>query len=168
MACDVRISIVRATEADLPAIATLARLVWRAHYPGIIPAEQIEYMLSRMYDLPVMTRELSEGIAYDVLFADAVLRAFASYGPFDTREMKLHKLYVHPESQRRGFGSRLLAHVEAIAASRGFRTICLAVNKANEAAIAAYRKNGFVVRDAVVVEIGGGFVMDDFVMAKTL
>jgi ribosomal protein S18 acetylase RimI-like enzyme len=42
------------------------------------------------------------------------------------------------------------------------------VNKQNAQAIAAYRKNGFEVREAVRVEIGNGFVMDDFIMAKSL
>jgi ribosomal protein S18 acetylase RimI-like enzyme len=40
----------------------------------------------------------------------------------------------------------------------------LAVNKHNAQAIAAYRKNGFRVADAVVKDIGGGFVMDDYIM----
>ena len=44
----------------------------------------------------------------------------------------------------------------------------LAVNKQNSRAIAAYLKNGFAVREAVRVEIGNGFVMDDFIMAKSL
>ena len=47
-------------------------------------------------------------------------------------------------------------------------TLILAVNKRNERAIAAYRKYGFVVRDAVRVDIGKDFVMDDFIMALSL
>ncbi len=35
-----RNEIVRATEADLPAIAKLAGVIWRACYPGIITSEQ--------------------------------------------------------------------------------------------------------------------------------
>ena len=35
-------------------------------------------------------------------------------------------------------------------------------------AIAAYRKYGFEVREAVCVGIGGGFVMDDLIMVKSL
>ena len=40
----------------------------------------------------------------------------------------------------------------------------LAVNKRNAAAIAAYRKHGFEIVEAVVKDIGGGFVMDDYIM----
>ena len=42
------------------------------------------------------------------------------------------------------------------------------MNKHNAAAIAAYRNCGFVTREEVVVDIGNGFVMDDYVMAKPL
>ena len=46
--------------------------------------------------------------------------------------------------------------------------LVLNVNKNNDRAISAYVRNGFVVREAVVVDIGGGFVMDDYIMAKRL
>jgi ribosomal protein S18 acetylase RimI-like enzyme len=42
------------------------------------------------------------------------------------------------------------------------------VNRNNAQAIAAYRRNGFDVAREVVVDIGGGFMMDDFVMSKDL
>jgi hypothetical protein len=51
--------ILPATEADLPAIATLAGVIWRAHYPGIISSEQIEYMLAKMYSLGTLREEIS-------------------------------------------------------------------------------------------------------------
>jgi len=44
--------------------------------------------------------------------------------------------------------------------------VVLAVNKKNAKAIAAYRKHGFAIRESAVTDIGSGFVMDDYVMAK--
>ena len=44
----------------------------------------------------------------------------------------------------------------------------LAVNKRNEKAIGSDKKYGFVVREAIVDDIGRGFVMDDYVMEKKL
>ena len=83
-------------------------------------------------------------------------------------ELKLEKLYVHQDAQRRGVGSRLIARVEAEAIAQGLPTLILNVNKNNLQAIQAYQKSGFVIRESVVVDIGGGFVMDDYVMAKRL
>jgi diamine N-acetyltransferase len=162
------ITIQPAGPEDLPAIAALADLVWRAHYPGIISVAQIDYMLARMYHLDVLRRELADGINYDFMLAAGKPLGFASYGPVAAAEMKLHKLYVHPQWQRHGLGGRLLAHVETQARQRGFRTLILAVNKGNHQAIAAYRKHGFAVRESVVSDIGGGFVMDDYIMVKAL
>ena len=153
----------------LAPIAALAAVIWRAHYPGIISHEQIEYMLARMYDVEVMRHELETGIAYGRLLIDGELRGFASYGPdSNARELKLHKLYIHPECQRQGFGAMLLKRIEAIARERGFAILVLGVNKGNTRAIAAYRKHGFTIRESVVADIGGGFVMDDYVMEKPL
>ena len=40
----------------------------------------------------------------------------------------------------------------------------LTVNKGNELAIRAYEGTGFETIDAVVTDIGEGFVMDDYIM----
>ncbi len=161
------IRIMRAEPEDLPAIGLLAQKIWRAHYPGIISREQIEYMLARMYDLEVMRHELRSGINYDEVFQGNALAGFASYGPVHG-ELKLYKLYIDPARQRSGLGSAMLRHVETQGRNAGFQTLILTVNKQNQQAVAAYRKNGFTVRESVVVDIGGGFVMDDYVMAKPL
>lgn len=151
----------------LAEIAELAGVIWRAHYPGIISSAQIEHMLARMYDVEAMTRELDNGVVYDRLLVNGELRGFSSYGPVrDTAELKLHKLYIHPGSQHQGFGGLLLRRVEEVTRARGFHHLILAVNKQNTQAIAAYRKHGFTIRESVVADIGGGFVMDDYVMAK--
>ena len=138
-------------------ITALAGIVWRAYYPGIISHEQIDYMLARMYRLEVMREELAKGISYDRLLVSGQLRAFASYGMVAPGEVKLHKLYVHPGCQRRGYGTVLLRHVEQVSSARGAQMLVLAVNKKNKQAISAYKKNGFVIREAIIADIGGGF-----------
>jgi GNAT superfamily N-acetyltransferase len=160
--------IIRATEAGLPAISELAGVIWRACYPGIITMEQIDYMLARMYSLDVLRDEIrSQGIRYDRLLLDGKLAGFASYGPTsELGVMKLHKLYLLPELHGRGLGSRLLQHVEREVRAGGVRRLILSVNKRNARAITAYQRNGFVITESVVTDIGGGFVMDDYIMAK--
>src|SRR5262245_26661399 len=85
-------------------IGRLAQIVWRADFPGILSSEQIEYMLVKMYDPRLLRREMAQGIRYIRLLDEGELLAFASYGPSGD-EVKLHKLYVHPDHQRRGLGS---------------------------------------------------------------
>jgi hypothetical protein len=46
--------------------------------------------------------------------------------------------------------------------------MALRVNKRNVLAIEAYRRNGFEVAGELCEEIGGGFVMDDYVMSRDI
>ena len=162
--------IVQATEVELPAISDLAGVIWRACYPGIITHAQIDYMLARMYAPDVLRDEIrSQGIRYDLLLVDGKPAGFASYGPAaGPGVMKLHKLYLLPELHGRGLGTLLLQHVEREVRAGAGRRLILFVNKRNTRAIAAYQRNGFVIADSVVTDIGGGFVMDDYMMAKEL
>jgi len=165
-----RIDIVGATEADLDAVAELARVVWRKHYPGIITPEQIEYMLARGYARSALRRFVTEsGAGLDLARVNDRIAGFSAYHRGDDAdELKLDKLYVHQDFHRRGVGRRLIEAAAMAARAQHRTSLILNVNKNNAQAISAYVRNGFVVREAVVVDIGGGFVMDDYIMARRL
>jgi GNAT superfamily N-acetyltransferase len=174
--CGVRIEaapavqIVPVEQDDAETIAALAGVIWRAHYADIITAAQIEYMLQQRYAPAQIRAEIACGdVAWDKLLVDGVLAGYASYYMLETaggRAMKLDKLYMHHDFQRHGYGGRLFARALAAAQAAGCKTLMLAVNKANAKALAAYAKYGFRIREAVAQDIGGGFVMDDYIMVK--
>ena len=158
------------TAADVEGICGLAAVIWHRHYPGIISVAQIEYMLRQRYDPQLLRAELDRGnVWWDKLLLGDEVIGFSSYFP-DERpgEMKLDKLYVLQNQQRKGYGGMLLARSCATARAHGCTALTLAVNRNNGQAIAAYRKYGFRVRAAVVKDIGNGFVMDDYLMEKPL
>ncbi|NBR27420.1 MAG: GNAT family N-acetyltransferase [Betaproteobacteria bacterium] len=161
------VQIVRVADEDADAVSALAALIWREHYANIISAAQIEFMLQQRYDPAVIRDQLARGVAWDKLLVDGKIVAYVSYFKTDDgREMKLDKLYVHPRNQRSGFGGLLIARALGAARKEGCSALVLAVNKANAKAIAAYTKYGFRIREAMVQDIGGGFVMDDYLMVK--
>jgi ribosomal protein S18 acetylase RimI-like enzyme len=165
---EVRIEAV--TEADVAALVALAREIWYAHYPAIIGAAQIEYMLGQRYNPETLRAELQRsGLWWDKLVVGAEMAGFASYflAP-EAGAMKLDKLYVHPRHQRRGHGGLMIARACRVAHAEGCRRLMLAVNKNNRPAIDAYLKHGFHVAAAAVKDIGDGFVMDDYIMVKTV
>lgn len=154
--------------ADIPRLSALAAEIWRRHYADIISAGQIEYMLRQRYDSGAVREELQrKDLWWDQLLVGGEMTGFASYFlTGNAGEMKLDKLYVHHNHQRQGYGGMLLDRVLGIASAHGCDTLTLAVNKNNCTAIAAYQKYGFRIVDSVVKDIGGGFVMDDYVMAR--
>lgn len=163
-------SIRRATPADFPVIGELACRTWRVSFPGIITEAQIEYMLAQRYTSEALGAAVASGqLTFELLFVEGAARAFAAHGPTqDPSELKLQQLYVLPEFQGQGLGGLLLDHVETLARSLGRQRLVLTVNRHNEAAKAVYERRGFRVREEVQVEIGQGFIMDDFVMEKPL
>ncbi len=164
------VEIHRVAESDLPGIGDLARHIWRAVYPAIISGEQIEYMLAQRYTDEALRESVRSGsLTFELLTEAGEPTGFAGHGPAtDPGEYKLHQLYVLPERHGMGLGSRLLRHVEGLARAAGDTSLVLTVNRQNARAIAAYHRSGFVVRAAADFPIGGGFVMEDFVMAKSL
>jgi GNAT superfamily N-acetyltransferase len=157
----------RASDGDLATISGLAGKIWRAHYPSILSAGQIEYMLSWMYDVRQLRRDLERGVVYELLSEGDRPLGFCGYEEL-RGELKLHKLYLLVEEHGRGLGSMLLRHVEEEARRRGLSKVVLGVNRFNEKAIRAYQRNGYRIREPLKTDIGGGFVMDDWIMEKDL
>jgi len=164
------VSVAPLIDADIPELVRLARAIWYAHYPSIITVEQIEYMLEQRYGGGVIREQLASGSAWwDKLLLDGDIVAFASSEPGEhPREMKLDKLYVRYDLRGRGYGGRLLRHVEQRARTLGYMRLYLQVNKNNRSAIDAYLRSGFSVSESAKFDIGGGFVMDDYIMSKAL
>ena len=70
--------------------------------------------------------------------------------------------------QRRGLGRSLINEIKTFARHSAATKLSLQVNRHNKGAIAAYQHYGFVMLEARVFDIGGGFVMDDYVMEMPL
>ena len=133
--------------SDVAAMCALAAEIWHAHYPAIISVAQIEYMLAQRYDPAIVRDELRRGdVWWDQLLVGGRMTGFSSYfRTGNANEMKLDKLYVHHDHQRRGYGGMLLDRAVTIARAYGCETLVLAVNKSNRNAICAYEKNGFAI-----------------------
>ena len=156
--------------SDFDAVAALARTIWLEHYIKIITREQIEYMLGGRFGAANLERYLDAPDRWMfVLRLDAELVGYCSYAHTSTpRELKLEQLYLLPALHGRGLGRLMLEHVEAHARGLGMQTLMLQVNKHNTTASSVYFKAGFEVREEVVIDIGQGYVMDDYIMVKQL
>ena len=153
-------------ESEVDSLTRLAREIWLQHYPGIITVRQIEYMLAQRYSSQVIIGQLRDGTAWwDKLEVAGTMAGFSCCEP-DSQSLKLDKLYVHSRFRRGGYGKTLIEQAERRARQEGLHRIYLQVNRGNQDSIAMYRRVGFEIEKTLKVDIGGGFVMDDYVMAK--
>lgn len=162
------VSISALTEADIESVRALAHEVWHKHYPSIISVEQIDYMLAQRYAPEVIASELRRNDVWwrQARGEDRVLGFSACVLSERSDELKLDKLYVRHDAQRRGVGGKLIDNAARLAARLGKTWLVLAVNKNNVQAIGAYEKHGFAICESVVKDIGEGFIMDDFIMVR--
>lgn len=157
-----------ATVEDIESIRVIAHEVWPIAYSQIISQEQIQYMLQKMYSPESLNHQmLEEGCEFLILSADGRDVGFSSTSALNKTNFKLHKLYVLSSMQGRGCGVELLNEVCSRAIQKGGERIELQVNK-NNPAYHFYLKQGFVKERELVLDIGNGFVMDDFILVKSL
>jgi ribosomal protein S18 acetylase RimI-like enzyme len=154
--------------ADVDAVSALARSVWQATYPALIPQAQIDAMLADRYAPQRIREQLGDPHqGWWVAKQDHALAGFV-HALLDESGCTLDKLYVHPDRQRRGIGAALAKTVEDWGRRQQVHRLWLQVNRGNTRAIAAYEKYGFRIVESRVFELGGGFVMDDHVMERML
>jgi diamine N-acetyltransferase len=158
------------TEADFSTLRALGETIWRQHYSAIISMAQIDYMLAGRY-VPEKLRAYlgAQDRWLKLLMVDGNAVGYCSYAFTDTAaEMKLEQLYLLATFKGQGLGGLMLRHVEAQVLAHGKSLLMLTVNKHNTDSLAVYRHAGFTVREEAVFDIGNGYVMDDYVMHKTL
>jgi ribosomal protein S18 acetylase RimI-like enzyme len=106
---------------------------------------------------------LASGYSFELLVIDGKDAGYMVYAPYDEPgTVKLHKLYLLEEYQGKGYGQKMLQHVIEAAELRGFTSVILAVNKQNLKAQKAYARFGFEQYKSVQIDIGNGFIMDDY------
>ena len=70
-----------------------------------------------------------------------------------------------PKAQGKGVGRDLINEITAIATNQNNHTLLLNVYR-NNPAIQFYQKIGFTKAGEEKIDVGNGFIMDDFVMDK--
>ena len=145
MPIDEQFRIDAATETDVPVILSLIREL--AEYERLsheAVATEADLRQSLFCPHPaaeaVVGRYNHEPIAFALFF-----RNFSTF--LGRPGIYLEDLYVRPPYRGRGFGSRLLMHLAALAVERGYGRLEWSVLDWNELAIKSYRRAGAVPLD---------------------
>ena len=161
--------------ADQTRLDTIGKLAWKifpATYEGLIPPEQIPYMMRMMYGEEVLRKEFSEGMQFAVILAGDTPIGYVSWHPADDghggKMLRLEKLYLDFDWHGRSIGNLALRYVIAEAERIGASFITLNVNKHNLRAQKAYVRAGFYRWRSEKEPVGGGFFKDDYIMRHDL
>jgi GNAT superfamily N-acetyltransferase len=156
-------------KSQLEIIQDLAKAIWPDTYGAILSKEQLEFMMEMMYSLDSLENQLKNNNVFLLVKEENEFLGFASYelNFNNSNKTKIHKLYILPTIQGKGVGKNLIFYIQEIAKKGNNSALILNVNKYNKAKD-FYLHNQFEITDSLVVDIGNGYVMDDFVMEKKI
>ncbi|MBR3969632.1 MAG: GNAT family N-acetyltransferase [Ruminococcus sp.] len=154
---------------ELREIAALADIIWHECYGELLGQGQVDYMVEKFQSVDAMTEQIEkQGYTYLSVCDDEELCGYIGIKPEADDRLFLSKLYLRNDKRGRGTASAMLNYVFEEARKIGKKRVYLTVNKHNSHAIDVYKKTGFVVADTAVTDIGGGYVMDDYIMEYVL
>ena len=158
-------NIVPLQKEQLSIVAELAYEIWPTAYKEILSPEQLQYMLAQFYSIEALEAQFQSGQHFLLLKDAERAVGFLSYelNCYNSQKLKIHKIYVLPTEQGKGLGKLLIDKAIEIAIAQNQKAIFLNVNKYNKARF-FYEKLGFTIVKDEVIEIGNGYVMDDYVM----
>lgn len=155
-------------EHTLGAIAQLAREIWEEYYVPLIGRAQVDYMIGKFQTVAAMQEQIASGYEYYAVRADARLVGYmAIRAEREQNRLFISKFYLHKASRGSGTGRLCMEFIEQLARRRGLSRLWLTVNKGNPT-VKTYERLGFRIAEEIVIDIGNGFVMDDYRMEKEL
>ena len=160
----------KAREEDLVFVRQIAFETWPVCYKDIISAQQIEYMLNYMYDLDELKTQYHKGVIFLLMIENDTPVGFIGFEKVNRGEQKalrVHKLYILPHHHKKSYGKTLLEAAIHFGKKYDIDFLELNVNKQNPA-VSFYSKIGFEVAETMVLDIGNGYTMDDYVMVLKL
>ena len=157
--------LIKANSEHIPIIIELTKKIWPVAYGEILSKGQLDYMIEKFYNETALRELMQKGHIFYLAQDDMEKYVgFLSYEiNSEPNKTKIHKIYVLPETQGTGLGRQFFELVKEKAIENHQNAIFLNVNKYNNA-IHFYTKLGFTKVKDEVIDIGNGYVMDDYVM----
>jgi ribosomal protein S18 acetylase RimI-like enzyme len=147
------ITIRNAREGDAEGIAAVHDAAWHGAYRGLIPGLELERMIARRGP-SWWQSAIRRGSRLLVLDFDETIGGYTSYGrnrvPLLPYGGEIFELYIAPEFQGLGFGSRLFEVARKDLAEHGYPSVLVWALADNERAVQFYLKlGGRIVRQAI-------------------
>jgi diamine N-acetyltransferase len=163
------IAIRMARVTDIPHIRSIAREAWPVAFGDILSPTQIDYMLEMMYSESSLALQMKNGHQFILADIDDKACGYLSYEQSykGSTKTKIHKFYILPNLKSQGIGKALIDNAEHVARQNRATHLTLNVNRYNKA-VQYYIRQGYSVVGQEDIDIGSGFLMEDFIMEKSL
>jgi len=164
------ITISEAAISDIKQIQNIVNITWPITYGEILSKEQLDYMLGLFYSDEALTEQYDKKVQlFYMIYEEETNIGFIGIEHNYNKEAitKIHKIYLLPETQGKGIGKKVIDEIGKLASENNSAALLLNVNRFNSA-LGFYKKIGFEVIDEVNIEIGNGYLMEDYVMEKKL
>jgi GNAT superfamily N-acetyltransferase len=155
---------------DVKIIQEITNITWPITYGDILAKEQLDYMLDLIYSDEALSRQIQnkEQLFYLISDAESTIGFIGIEHNYKNEPItKIHKIYLLPETQGKGYGKKVFEFIEKLALENNSTALLLNVNRFNTA-LNFYKKLGFEIKETVDIEIGNGYLMEDYVMGKKL
>lgn len=157
------------SKKDVAEAARLAHEIWNEHYTKIIGQAQVDFMVNNYQSKHAIAAQIASGYEYYLIFHNGESVGYLAVVPAPAKSsLQFSKLYVLKSQRGSGIGKESMDFVEDICRKAAITKLWLTVNKYNSEAIAWYERLGFTKAGEVVMDIGGGYIMDDFRFEKTI
>lgn len=147
------LSIQRATVEDLDLVKDLLRQTWMDTYASYMSRATIEQVTTLWHNRELLRSQIEKpGDYFAVAKQDGRIVGLITVIVVGLKDLYLPRLYVHPEHQRKGIGTRLLQ--AALAQYPDAMVVRLQVEQQNAKGLSYWRKQGFVEVGTNVEQIG--------------
>ncbi|MEZ0128677.1 GNAT family N-acetyltransferase [Flavobacterium sp. LBUM151] len=164
------ITISEAGLSDIKIIQEITNITWPITYGEILSQTQLDYMLGLFYSDEALTKQIEnkEQLFYLISDTESTIGFIGIEHHYKNEAItKIHKIYLLPETQGKGIGKTVIDEIAKMALENHSTTLVLNVNRFNSA-LSFYKKIGFEIKETVDIEIGNGYLMEDYVMEKRL
>jgi len=163
-----QVTIVKASEKDIPAIQHIAYTTWPLVYGLIVGETQLAYMLNLIYSTSSLEQQMQNGSLFVLTKENDETTAFAAYFLKSPNIYKLDKLYALPNQQGKGLGKILINYIIDQIRTLDATALHLNVNRYNTSAQSFYKHLNFRIIKEEDIPIGEGYYMNDYVMELKL
>ncbi|MDG1719782.1 MAG: GNAT family N-acetyltransferase [Bacteroidia bacterium] len=154
---------------DISKLAHMAKEIWEEHYTPIIGKDQVNYMVEKFQSESAIIQQIKDDYSYFIITRNKQPIGYLCFIKKNKiNSLFLSKIYLKKPFRRMGCGRKMIQFVIQQASKLKCQSITLTVNKYNKNTILAYQKLGFIQKRELVIDIGNGFVMDDFEMSYDL